>query len=173
MGWAKRELRLASTSEFAYAAFFLGTLAPERRASDRPIAMACFGLVTFLPLLPLLSLPRLNSCISRSTLCCALGLYLRLLDDFFFDGLRWERDEVLPLFFADEERDLPDRDDELDLLRDELFLCAVAMRSSLLHIQTRGELVEVVHGLEASRTFLLPPSEEHGELHRGLVIASR
>lgn len=37
-----------------FAAFFLagGTLAPAFLASERPIAMACFGLVTFFPLLP-------------------------------------------------------------------------------------------------------------------------
>jgi len=29
--------------------FFLGTFAPDCRASDNPIAMACFRLVTFLP----------------------------------------------------------------------------------------------------------------------------
>jgi hypothetical protein len=112
-------------------------LAPERRASDKPMAMACFGLVTFFPLLPLFSLPRLNSCISRSTLFCAFGPYFRpRLDDFFFEELpedlervelRCERDDLAPLFFAAEERDFRDREDELDLLRDELFLRAVAI----------------------------------------------
>lgn len=116
-------------------------MAPERRASDKPIAIACFGFVTFLPLLPLFSLPRLNSCISRSTLFCALGPYFRpRLDDFLLDEpedfereeLRCERDDLLALFFPDDACDLRDRDDELDLLRDELFLRAVAMESSLL-----------------------------------------
>jgi hypothetical protein len=112
-------------------------LAPERRASDNPMAIACFGFVTFLPLRPLFSLPRLNSCISRSTLFCALGPYFRPLDDFLFDDelpedldrdeLRCEPDGLLPLFLAEGECDLCDRDDELDLLRDELFLRAVAM----------------------------------------------
>lgn len=46
-----------------------GALSPSRRASERPIAMACFGLVTFLPV-PVLSLPCLNSCISSCTLSC-------------------------------------------------------------------------------------------------------
>lgn len=119
------------------------------------MAMACFGFVTFLPLLPLFSLPRLNSCISRSTLFCALGLYLRpRLDDFFLDelpedfepdGLRWERLELL--FFADAEL-RGERDDllplffaaALDLLRDELFLRAVGMRSSLLHYSDAGRV---------------------------------
>ncbi len=43
--------------------------------------MACLRLFTVLPLRPLLSLPRLNSCISRSTAFPALGEYLRP-DDF-------------------------------------------------------------------------------------------
>ncbi len=47
--------------------FFLGTLAPERRASERPIAIACLRLLTVLPERPLFSLPRLRSCIARST----------------------------------------------------------------------------------------------------------
>lgn len=107
------------------------------------MAIACFGFVTFLPLRPLFSLPRLNSCISRSTLFCALGPYLRprlddflldeLREDFARDELRWERDDLLALFFPDDECDLRGRDDELDLRLDELFWRAVAMRSSLLH----------------------------------------
>ena len=39
--------------------FFFGTFAPARRASDRPMAIACFLLLTFLPDLPLLSVPAL------------------------------------------------------------------------------------------------------------------
>ena len=54
---------------------FRGTLAPERRASDRPIAIACFRLVTFLPERPLRSVPRLRSCIARFTLRCAFFPY--------------------------------------------------------------------------------------------------
>lgn len=104
------------------------------------MAIACFLLVTFLPLLPLLSLPRLNSCISRSTLFCALGPYFRPPLDFFFDEpddfdleeLRCDPEDLLALFFAEDEFDLRDREEELDLLRDELFLRAVAMKSSLL-----------------------------------------
>ena len=52
---------------FFPAAFLAGgTLPPSLRASDRPIATACFGLVTLRPEL-LLSCPRLNSCIVSST----------------------------------------------------------------------------------------------------------
>jgi hypothetical protein len=41
--------------------FFFGTFAPERRASDRPMAIACLRLVTFFLDLPLLSVPRFLS----------------------------------------------------------------------------------------------------------------
>ena len=47
--------------------FFAGTLPPALRASDRPIAIACSLLFTFLPE-PLFSVPRLRSCIARFTL---------------------------------------------------------------------------------------------------------
>jgi hypothetical protein len=56
---------------------FEGTFLPLRRASERPMAMACLRLFTFLPLLPDFNVPRLNSCISRFTSLPALGLYLR------------------------------------------------------------------------------------------------
>jgi hypothetical protein len=48
-------------------AFLLGTLPPARRASDKPMAIACLRLVTFLPELPERSVPRFFSCIARST----------------------------------------------------------------------------------------------------------
>jgi hypothetical protein len=48
-----------------------GTLPPASRASDSPIAIACFGFVTFRPL-PERRRPRLNSCISSPTFSCAL-----------------------------------------------------------------------------------------------------
>jgi hypothetical protein len=46
------------------------------------MAMACFLLVTFLPLRPLLSFPFFMARISRSTLFAAAGEYFRV--DFFF-----------------------------------------------------------------------------------------
>lgn len=52
-----------------------GTFAPRLRASERPIAMACLRLVTFLPLRPDFNLPRFISCIARLTFLPALGLY--------------------------------------------------------------------------------------------------
>lgn len=64
-----------------YAAFG-GTFLPSLRAWERPMAMACFGFVTFFPLRPLLSLPFFISRISVSTFFPAEGEYF-LLDDFF------------------------------------------------------------------------------------------
>lgn len=46
--------------------FFDGTFPPARRASDRPIAIACFLLVTFFPE-PLRSVPFFRFFIARST----------------------------------------------------------------------------------------------------------
>jgi hypothetical protein len=50
-------------------AAFRGTRLPFLRAFESPIAIACLRLFTFPPLppLPLLAVPRLNSCISFST----------------------------------------------------------------------------------------------------------
>jgi hypothetical protein len=56
-----------------------GTLPPSRRASDRPIAIACFLLVTFLPEPPLFSVPCLRSCIAFSTLSDALLPYVAMV----------------------------------------------------------------------------------------------
>jgi hypothetical protein len=57
--------------------FFEGTLPPSRRASERPMAMACFRLVTFFPE-PLFNLPLLSSCISSSTLSDAFFPYFAM-----------------------------------------------------------------------------------------------
>jgi len=57
-----------------------GTLAPARRASDRPIAIACLRLVTFLPDRPLRKVPRLRSRIVFSTLLWAFLPYLAMMD---------------------------------------------------------------------------------------------
>ncbi len=56
-----------------------GTFAPSLRASESPIAIACFRLVTFFPDLPLLSSPRFISCIARSTFVDAFLLYRRAM----------------------------------------------------------------------------------------------
>jgi hypothetical protein len=54
--------------------FFDETLAPCFRASDKPIAIACFRLVTVFPD-PLLRVPRFRSCMALSTLADAFLLY--------------------------------------------------------------------------------------------------
>ena len=46
---------------------FFGTSAPFLRASERPIAITCFLLLTFLPDLPLLSVPALRFFMARPT----------------------------------------------------------------------------------------------------------
>jgi hypothetical protein len=61
---------------------------PSRRASDSPIAIACFRLVTFLPLRPDFSVPRLNARISRCTSLSADGEYFRREEDSFAVDLR-------------------------------------------------------------------------------------
>jgi len=57
---------------------FFGTFPPSLRASDKPMAIACFLLVTFLPDFPLFSVPCLRSCIAFSTLSCAFLPYLAI-----------------------------------------------------------------------------------------------
>ncbi len=63
--------------------FFFGTFAPALRASDSPMAMACFRLVTFFPLRPLFSFPLFFSRITRATFFCAFGPYFLPPEDFF------------------------------------------------------------------------------------------
>ena len=60
--------------------FFLGTLAPFLRASDRPMAMACLRLVTTPPLPPFpeRSLPRFSLCIAFLTLSLAALPYFAM-----------------------------------------------------------------------------------------------
>ena len=57
--------------------FLRGALPPAFLASDNPIAIACFLLVTFLPE-PLLSVPFFFSCIAFSTLSAAFLPYLAI-----------------------------------------------------------------------------------------------
>jgi hypothetical protein len=73
--------------------FFLrGTFPPARRASDNPIAMACFRLVTFFPERPLRRVPLLRSRIARLTFCAAFRPYLAirilLAEIFLWSGAR-------------------------------------------------------------------------------------
>src|SRR5438132_356414 len=55
-----------------------GTFPPARRASLRPIAMACLRLVTFLPDRPERRVPCLRSCIARLTLLWAFLPYFAI-----------------------------------------------------------------------------------------------
>jgi hypothetical protein len=57
---------------------FLGTFAPSVLASDNPMAIACFGFVTFLSLRPLFNWPPFISCMERSTLFCASFEYFAI-----------------------------------------------------------------------------------------------
>ncbi|MGH8231508.1 MAG: hypothetical protein ACRESY_06785 [Steroidobacteraceae bacterium] len=57
-----------------------GTRAPARRASDRPIAIACLRLVTFLPEPPLRNLPCFISRMTRSTFLPLDFEYLRAIE---------------------------------------------------------------------------------------------
>jgi hypothetical protein len=112
---------LFSLGSNSYAAAFLrGTFAPERRASDKPIAIACFGFVTFLPLRPLFSLPRFIAFISRSTDFPAFGLYLRPVDFFLrlLDAVRLRAVEPLRELALRRELDELERGDELRLADD-------------------------------------------------------
>jgi hypothetical protein len=67
-----------------------GTFAPARRASAKPIAMACLRLVTFLPDPPLRSVPFLRSCMARSTFLEALLLDLVIVEPFDSTPARYQ-----------------------------------------------------------------------------------
>ncbi|MBN9041003.1 MAG: hypothetical protein J0H38_06905 [Rhizobiales bacterium] len=60
-------------------AFFGGTFLPSLRASERPIAIACLRLVTFLPDLPLFKVPALRLRRARPTFADALREYFRAM----------------------------------------------------------------------------------------------
>jgi hypothetical protein len=59
---------------------FFGTFLPLALASDRPIAIACLRLLTFLPERPLFSVPVLRFFIARLTSLEAFFEYLRAID---------------------------------------------------------------------------------------------
>jgi hypothetical protein len=63
---------------FFFAAFF-GTFAPAALASERPIAIACLRLLTFLPDRPLFKVPALRFFIARPTLADAVFEYFRAM----------------------------------------------------------------------------------------------
>jgi hypothetical protein len=57
---------------------FFGTFSPFSLASDKPIAIACFRDVTFLPLRPLFNFPSCISCMVFSTFLPAPLEYLAI-----------------------------------------------------------------------------------------------
>lgn len=92
-------MRFRSWSHFdgsgRQAAFFLGTLAPFLRASERPIAIACFRIVTLPPFPPLPErrVPRFSRRMALATDVLAALPYLRPLELFreleLFFGAIW------------------------------------------------------------------------------------
>src|ERR1700719_3261388 len=73
-----RVLRLAFLA-VRFRVVFFGTFAPAARASERPIAIACFRLLTFWPERPLFNVPALRSFIARSTVADAVFEYFRAM----------------------------------------------------------------------------------------------
>jgi hypothetical protein len=71
IGFAVHDL---STNSRQRQVFVFGTFAPALRASDRPMAIACFVLVTLLPDLPLRNVPAFRSCMTSFTFFCAVVL---------------------------------------------------------------------------------------------------
>jgi hypothetical protein len=82
-----------------------GTFFPDFRASDNPIAIACFRLVTFFPLRPLFNWPFFIAFISLSTSLPEEGEYLRVLLLFlaavFFAGAFLAAVFFAEVFFAE------------------------------------------------------------------------
>lgn len=70
--------RPPSNRSYRFFCFLAGTLAPFSRASLRPMAMACFRLVTFAPEL-LLSVPVFRRCIADFTVFAADLPYFAML----------------------------------------------------------------------------------------------
>lgn len=67
-------------ADFFEDVFRAGTFAPAARASEIPIAMACFRLLTFRPDPPLFNLPSPNSCMTFETFFCAFAPYAAICD---------------------------------------------------------------------------------------------
>ena len=70
--------------------YLAGTFAPLRLASESPMAMACFLLLTRLPLFPLSKVPAFSLCIARLTDRCAFLPYLAITYSFLsIDVRQW------------------------------------------------------------------------------------
>src|SRR5436190_9438894 len=82
-----RDKRCSDAQRFFLRLLFLplrfGTFLPFLRASESPIAIACLRLLTFFPLRPLLSVPRLRLRMLRSTSLDALREYRRAMMESF------------------------------------------------------------------------------------------
>ena len=72
------DFRFLPAVRFLLAVFF-GTFCPAALASERPIAIACLRLVTFLPERPLFNVPSLRSRIARATFDDAFFEYFRAM----------------------------------------------------------------------------------------------
>ena len=72
-------LLLLRLLELFFEPFFGGTFFPSRRASDRPMAIACLRLFTFLPERPLFKVPDLRFLIARPTFADAFFEYFRAM----------------------------------------------------------------------------------------------
>jgi hypothetical protein len=71
---------------FFRAVFFFGIRAPDFRASERPIAIACLRLLTTLPDRPLRNSPRFISCIARLTFRFAVFRFAAMTFPVELDG---------------------------------------------------------------------------------------
>jgi hypothetical protein len=71
---------------FRFLAAFFGTFLPLARASESPIAIACFLLFTVLPERPLFKVPALRFFIARLTSAEAFFEYFRAMDYLPFLG---------------------------------------------------------------------------------------
>src|SRR4051795_13546688 len=82
----RRYRRVFFLADFLLADLRLGTFLPFLRASERPMAIACFLLFTVPPLppLPLLSLPFLRRVMARFTSLPALREYLAMASSWGF-----------------------------------------------------------------------------------------
>ena len=78
--WVRtRPPKRSNSPDDPYSLLLRGTFLPFLRASERPMAIACFRLLTFLPLRPLLSVPFFRFRITRSTSFDAPFEYLRAI----------------------------------------------------------------------------------------------
>jgi hypothetical protein len=94
-------LDLRFLADFFFEVFFLevffGTFFPSALASERPIAIACLRLLTFLPDLPLFNVPVLRFFIARPTLADAFLEYLRAMIILPVAGKQSSRMKMVPL----------------------------------------------------------------------------